>query len=135
MHLKKGDTMSQYALLKRIGRNEYVVVKHTDNCLGVLAYFLTDGGSKDNFCSWIEKTKKGETVGEAVFIRKDGDDIVIGLDPVMTGRQDQFGMKKEDLLSYIDCWKKEQERNADEVLIKRQDSEITFDGKVITGGE
>lgn len=127
--------MQQYALLKNVGRDEYVVVKYTDHCLGVLAYFLTDGGSPDNFRSWIQETDKGVKAGKVTFLRKDGDKITVGLDPVITGQQDQFETTKEDLLSYIDSWEKECERNADEVLIERNDSKITFNGKVIPGQE
>ena len=124
--------MQQYALLKCVGRNEYVVVKYTDHCLGVLSYFLTDGGTPDNFRSWIDQTKKGVKSGKVTFIRKDGDYILIGLDPVITGQQDQFETTTQDLLSYIDCWKKECDRNANEILIKRDGKKITFEGKMVT---
>ena len=124
--------MQQYVLLKCVGRDEYVVVKYTDHCLGVLAYFLTDGGSPDNFRSWITKTEKGVKAGKVIFIRKDGDYIIIGLDPVITGQQDQFETTTKDLLSYIDCWQNECSRNVDEVLIKRDGKKIFFAGKVVT---
>ena len=124
--------MSQeYALLKWVGREEYVVVKYTDHCLGVLAYFLTDDGYKEHARSWLETTDKGSKSGSVTFLRKNGDDIVVGLDPVMTGKQDEFETTKDDLLSYIDSWQKECKRHADEVLIKRDEEKITFLGKVV----
>lgn len=119
--------MEQYALLKHVGRDEYVVVKYTDHCLGVLGYFLTDGGSQDHFRSWIEETQKGETVGKITFLRKDGDKIIVGLNPVITGQNDQFETTKEDLISYIDTWEKKIEKNPHEILIKRNGKTIEFD--------
>lgn len=119
--------MQQYALLKHVGRNEYVVLKYTDHCLGVLAYFLTDGGSPDYFVDWINKNQKGETVGKVIFLRKNGDDIIIGLSPTMTGKKDQFKTTIQDLFTYIDTWKEKTQERPLEVLIKRNGENIEFD--------
>lgn len=124
--MKKGLIMQQYALLKSVGRHEYVVVKYTDHCLGVLAHFLTDGASADNFKEWIEKNEKGMQSGKVTFLKKNGDTILLGFDPVSTGKHDQFQTTKLELLSYIALWHDELKRNADEVLLRRDGEKVIF---------
>lgn len=125
--LKKGIIMEQYALLKHLGRHEYVVVKYTDHCLGVLAHFLTDGGSADNFRSWIETTDKGEAVGEVTFLKKNGNIVTVGLIPVMTGQKDQLETTQQELLSYIDTWNKKIENNPHAIILKHNGKSIEFE--------
>lgn len=118
--------MEQYALLKHVGRNEYVVVKYTDHCLGVLAHFLTDGGSSDNFCAWINQMENGETIGKIIFLRKNEDAIIIGLSPTVTNKKDQFKTTKKDLLSYINIWKEKIKNNPHEILLRRNGEHVEF---------
>lgn len=121
-----------HAILKYIkGVNSkkgiYAVDSANDTCLEVLGYFLTDGGTKDRFKSWIETTDEGEKTGKVVYIQKYGDQMRVSIEPVIANKKGTLVTNKFELLNVIDRFNQLIADSPSFIIIKRDNGKIVLE--------